>query len=375
MRIPLQQWRSMRSESPRALFVVNGFGLGNSTRSLALAKELNENGFVIDVATFENGLECFGRRTWVRSVHELWPLSYRYNGKHELSVFKTILASPKLILRLLLNDWRILRLILRLKPDKVILDSQYPMISTLLFRGRTVAINNSKEVLQWFFKFRPFAWNLLPHLVFVELLDFIYHWVIVRKVLVPSLPNFQERCSLLVRNGLCPGERAALTHITIMVSGSNQSGLGFDPDTWQLDLDILVMGAPGSDSRNVKYHGKDTDNINALNRADLLILNGGLSSLSEGLALRKPMVILPLKNHAEQFVNAKRLERLGVAMVTSPERIGFDIHVALARYSQMRKAYDDLDIDENAAPIMARRLINMTEREPLKFSAKEWPLA
>ena len=51
--------------------------------------------------------------------------------------------------------------------------------------------------------------------------------------------------------------------------------------------------------------------------ADALIINGGYSAVSEAFALRKPVFVVPVPGHAEQFVNASLVNDLGLGYVAT----------------------------------------------------------
>ena len=58
-----------------------------------------------------------------------------------------------------------------------------------------------------------------------------------------------------------------------------------------------------------------------LEKADALVINGGYSAVSEAFALRKPVFVVPVPGHAEQFVNARLVQRLGLGFVATEETV------------------------------------------------------
>ena len=56
------------SEAGRCLFLINGLGMGNSTRCHAIIKQLDERGLRVDVLTSGNGLDYFSNRPEVASL-------------------------------------------------------------------------------------------------------------------------------------------------------------------------------------------------------------------------------------------------------------------------------------------------------------------
>jgi len=67
----------------------------------------------------------------------------------------------------------------------------------------------------------------------------------------------------------------------------------------------------------VTFHGRKLDNEALLAAADVLVINGGYSAVSEAFALRKPVFVIPIPGHAEQSVNAHLVRDLGLGFVAS----------------------------------------------------------
>jgi hypothetical protein len=49
-------------------------------------------------------------------------------------------------------------------------------------------------------------------------------------------------------------------------------------------------------------------------RAETVVVQGGLTSISECIALGKPMIVVPIRGRAEQEVNARTVELLGLGV-------------------------------------------------------------
>ena len=55
--------------------------------------------------------------------------------------------------------------------------------------------------------------------------------------------------------------------------------------------------------------------------------------------MRKPMIVIPVPNHAEQWVNARSVQHLGVGAPGTEETLEADLLAALARLDSWRDAY------------------------------------
>jgi UDP:flavonoid glycosyltransferase YjiC (YdhE family) len=54
-----------------------------------------------------------------------------------------------------------------------------------------------------------------------------------------------------------------------------------------------------------------------LAEADAFVINGGYSAVSEALALRKPVFVVPVPGHAEQSDNSSLIRDLGLGFVAT----------------------------------------------------------
>ena len=69
------------------------------------------------------------------------------------------------------------------------------------------------------------------------------------------------------------------------------------------------------------YHGRQMNNVELLSRADALVINGGYSAVSEAFVLGKPVFVVPVSGHAEQFVNASVVHDFGLGFVADESTI------------------------------------------------------
>jgi predicted glycosyltransferase len=99
-------------------------------------------------------------------------------------------------------------------------------------------------------------------------------------------------------------------------SGSvHASNIRFDDQ--EIPFHIDVVGRPGESRKNVTFHGRQLNNLDLLAGADALVINGGYSAVSEAFALRKPVFVVPVPGHAEQFVNVHLAKDLGLGFVAT----------------------------------------------------------
>lgn len=317
------RWKSMNGNNQKQVFfVISGLGLGNSTRCLALMEQLTTRGIICDVATFGKGLQYFNGRPLVRnliSLKSISCLSFRW--------MHLILSALHFIWVTCCNDWIVYQAAKKYHIDLIVYDSVYGILPRfLLSHCKVISLNNADRIVdevRQSLNLPPSTWL---QFLLVECFDFFFQRVIPQWVLSPWPLRYstdRERQNRhfvdiepIVRPPLI-GPRLRQNPPQVYVSASG-SGLNCDLDSL-LGQVALVMKAEVIAKPSLEMALKD--NTYCLNKADILLCNGGFSSLSEGLYRQIPMVMVPLSRHSEQWINAKLMERLGSAVVIEEAKI------------------------------------------------------
>src|SRR5262249_18006085 len=135
---------------------------------------------------------------------------------------------------------------------------------------------------------------------------------------LPEVGGNVVRVGPIVRQGFSPAAaRSPASCVLVMLSGSRfGSPVTFDRTDWPFEIEVVGRPAPpnwhGGD--RIRFHGKLLDNRALVEKADMVVVNGGFSAVSESFSMRKPLVVIPVPNHAEQWINARTIEHLGVGM-------------------------------------------------------------
>ena len=206
----------------------------------------------------------------------------------------------------------------------------------------------------------------------VEALDYIFHRIIPDRVISPTLDP-----SLISKNGkfarIAPIARkqykselitGRVKKIVIMLSGSVfGSPVEITGENYSFQIDIVGRAAPAEyvTKKYVRYHNKVKDNSSLLLDADLMIVNGGFSAISEAFCMRKPMVVIPVPKHAEQWVNAKTVEKLGIGSISSEQNLEQAMNLAIDRIDEFRAAYRSIGDIGNGADQAASEILSMAE--------------
>jgi UDP:flavonoid glycosyltransferase YjiC (YdhE family) len=364
------------SASNTCLFIINGLGLGNSTRCYAVMEALADSGCSLHVLTSGNGLAFFQNKPFVQSLTPME--AFFYSGSSGgISGWATLKSLRSLGSIAKSKRKQLDRLLDQLQPDVAVIDSEYA-IAPLRRRGiPVIALNTSEMIVTEYLKRRP-APGTLSHFWFIEYTDYLFHKHFCDLVLspfplqTPTRNRRFRRVGLVVRStvrtwvprnselGFSPPRQ--IRKVVFMLSGSvHASRIHFEQ--YQLPFQVEVVGRPGESRNNLTYHGRRMDNEALLAAADVLVINGGYSAVSEAFALRKPVFVIPVPGHAEQYVNACLVSDLGLGFMATehdvlPQLLNMYRQNEWTGLKQMPTAFEI-----NGAEQAAEMIIAMAERQ------------
>ena len=151
-----------------------------------------------------------------------------------------------------------------------------------------------------------------------------------------------------------------------MLSGSTfGTRIKFKQSNFPFHIDVIGREKPVELDENpsVSFHGKLLDTYKMLSNADLTVVNGGFSAVSEMFCLRKPMVVVPVPRHAEQWINARTMAHLGVGVVAGEDNYEDEMLNAANGIDSFRSAYADLPEPQDGARQAADAIIEIAEAE------------
>lgn len=343
----------------RVLFIINGLGLGNSTRCSAIIHELFALEYQIDVITSSNGLSYFSESNEVANLFSFHPLLYgKANGK--LSILKTILMLPGIFILFIKNCLFLKSLLRKNNYRAIIFDSDYTALSILGLRQRPllIAINNAAVIVEECKKNSNLPRNI--HMQYrIEKMDYWFHNIVPDLVICPTFNNPKQiknpkiKCTLsIIRSGLISKPKAPVVkNILVMLSGSQ-----FGSDTNFLsklpilnNVKISVIGKSGISSEQISFYGKIFNNLELMNAADILVINAGFSAVSEAIILKTPAVVIPIENHAEQYINSLLFEKHGLGLIATQENAHEKILELLTNFQTFSAAHKNFHTSANGA--------------------------
>lgn len=321
----------------RILFLVNGYGLGNSTRTHGIIQHLSDK-YSIDVFACGNSFEYFKQVPEVDNLFLGRSLEYGVkNGRIDFfenikKVFQNVLS--------IYEDCQDIKMILKShKYSLMVSDSNF---STFLLKNRPkmISINNSCFILKSCLKIRKRG---VYTQLFIEFLDFIYQYLVSDLIVSPFFESCKDtkkikHASFIVRKSFQNSDlKFKKHHALIMLGGAKALNQNISL-SWNHDLcDLSVLGDQIHISGKVKRETKVLDASHLINRSTILVINGGFSSISEGLAMAKPMIVIPLEGHMEQKVNAFWLEKNKMGKVSSWKNLESSLFYVMENYDFFKK--------------------------------------
>ncbi|MEK7233542.1 MAG: glycosyltransferase [Elusimicrobiota bacterium] len=301
------------------LVLCSGLGLGNSTRLLGVAQALRfkfkiaPEALRIIVCTSGRAVEFWATegRPVQAQVVALEPYQAMLDSAGSRIDWLGLIrpASAGIYLR---NCRKISSFIKNNVIDLALIDSDYHCLP-LLFEGIPIFIlGQARDVLKRYIQYGIRARVPLRSMA-IELLDYLFQRFIGERILVPSFePNPPAGKSvldvpLIVRQEFEKvSDNSAQGPAHVLLSGSN---IGSEP----LLIDakrhgLPVIGTSGETS------ALDARGLPRIDHSAAVIAQGGLSSISECLARKKQMILLPIEGHGEQMMNALEIQRRGAGI-------------------------------------------------------------
>ena len=260
----------------------------------------------------------------------------------KLSVVQTLLSLFNFASIYWKNDKLVNSYLEKTKVGAVVTDSEYIFRPIQKRKIPIIALNNSDMVMASFFKLDNKPFSIYAQFIFVEFFDFLYHLFVPDKVVSPRLTDFSSigkkfiPVGPIVRKRYLPSNpRSEVRNVVIMLSGSafgSQVNLTGKKFPYKID----VIGREGKSENTLNFHGKLLNNFELVYDADILVINAGFSAVSEALFMRKPSIVIPVENHAEQFINARNFEKLGYGFSSNSG----DLEYSLNRLSKEIEKYN-----------------------------------
>ncbi|MEN6440678.1 MAG: glycosyltransferase family protein [Syntrophobacter sp.] len=344
----------------KILYAIAGAGLGNFTRMLAVLGELDQGRFDIAIMAPPSVLKQVPPSFRTYSLEKV---TYGAKSFSALNVLRNNISLPVTLRK---NFRRCSRVFDEFGPDALIVDSDFHCLP-LARKTRTpvISLNSSFATVKLFRDFRT-SWSQMAFSYYcIERVDLWLQKRYADLIICPVIEPVEITCSKLrqinpiVRRQFLEtsGERGPSREAWDIAVTLGGSGLGVrDIDLSSFTGKAVVMGITEGMKLPPEAKVTEFDPKPAGRMADarILVVQGGFNSISEVVALRKPSVLVPIPHHAEQFVNARYAEKLGIASVAWNGRVVEAIKTIEADYDKYLQSCRSLPVRCDGASQAAR---------------------
>jgi uncharacterized protein (TIGR00661 family) len=131
----------------------------------------------------------------------------------------------------------------------------------------------------------------------------------------------------------------------VLVYQTSDTNLEMIPILKNTNLEYRIYGMNGRSTGKIKFMKFDEKGfIDDMRKAMFVIINGGFTTLSEALYLRKPILANPIEDQYEQFFNGYSLKRQGYGDYTV-NISEHDIYTFLKNLPRFKKKLDKMKWD------------------------------
>ena len=350
--------------SKRILFLVNGYGLGNSSRVHGIIQHLSQK-CEIDILAYGNSLEYFKQVPEVGNVFSGLSLEYG-TKKGEINFFAMLGKVFKNIHSLYKGRKQIKEILKFHHYNLIVSDSNYSPVF-LRKRPKMISINNADVIVSKAAKINKKDYRTQ---YLMEWLDHTYNSLVPDLIISPFFELCKDTKKIqhvplivrkeFLRSCLPPGALSPKRHhVFVMTGGAEALNHGISIDHKEDSYDLSVLGDQIQISGKTQRENKTFNASHLMKQATIVVINGGFSSISEALAMAKPMIVIPLKGHMEQKINALWVQENHLGVVSSWENLENSITHVIENYEQFLKPllnYEMLNGAEQAADLIMKQI-------------------
>ena len=350
----------------RVLFLVNGYGLGNSTRIHSIIQRIDQK-YQIDIFGYGNSVEYFKQVSRIQNIFQSLPLEYGLKqGKIDtFSTIRKLFSNFKAIYK---NRQSLRRVLQSHTYNLIVADSNFSAVF-LKNRPKLISINNADRVIKSACKIKK-RFYLVSWLI--EWADYIYNRIAPDLVISPFFEPYKNKgkfqhTALMVRKEFVTARSHTPPkkhHVLVVPSGASiNTSVSLNHD--KTDYDISVIGNQITISGKIKKHNRVFNTSSLMKSATIVVVNGGLSSISEALAMAKPMIVIPLKGHLEQKINTAWIKERNLGLISSWEKLKEAIHEIIKNYDVFKKhliGYKYINGAQQAVDFILKEVENETVR-------------
>ena len=348
----------------RILFLVNGYGLGNSTRIHSIIQHIGP-GCEFDIFGYGNSVKYFEQVPQVQNIFQGFPMEYGLKDG-QIDFFSTVGKLFRNFKAIYKSRQYIKKLLKSKHYSLIVADSNFSTIF-LSHRPKLMSVNSSDVIIKLAKKIKKrYCWTSF----FTEWADYIYNLFVPDMVLSPFFESCRDtkqfrHIGLMARKEFHFRHQGSVKghHVLIITGGAQSLNDGIVINHTRDDYELSVIGDKIQISGRTKKQSPTFNTSTLMNQSTIVLINGGFSSISEALAMAKPMIVIPVKGHIEQKINASWVQNNNLGLISSWENLEDSIIQIKDNYSFFKAhllSYNYLNGSEQAASLILKEIENET---------------
>jgi UDP-N-acetylglucosamine--N-acetylmuramyl-(pentapeptide) pyrophosphoryl-undecaprenol N-acetylglucosamine transferase len=336
----------------KVYFTPYGVGLGHASRLITIAEKVKTNNIYVKFSSFGEAVDFISRYGY--HCNQVPPVEFSWNSQGSFSMKNSVSNIPSWFKNFTTQVVKEVEMMIKFSPNIVVSDSRLSSLVSARLLGipSLVLLNQIKLLLSpklHSFKVGRFFENLNGE--FIGIL-----WSLSNEILVPDLPppytisenniwntnsalkkikyigfispkmNISEQRIIKVMNLLNFSKDKPI--IFFHISGPSKTRLPLVKKI--LDAQkyfrnkiqyVISEGKPNGDIEPQKLTDNGwyyewcpiRDELFAL--SDILVLRGGHTTMSQAIQFGKPIISIPIENHAEQISNSSKIKKIGIGIM------------------------------------------------------------
>jgi UDP-N-acetylglucosamine--N-acetylmuramyl-(pentapeptide) pyrophosphoryl-undecaprenol N-acetylglucosamine transferase len=336
----------------KVYFTPYGVGLGHASRLMTIAEKVKTNNINVKFSSFGEAVDFISRYGY--HCNEVPPVEFSWNSQGSFSMKNSLSNIPSWFKNFTIQVVKEVEMMLKFSPNIVVSDSRLSSIVSARLLGipSLVILNQIKLLLSprlHSFKVGRFFENLNGE--FIGTL-----WSLSNEILIPDLPppytisenNIWNTNSVLKKikyiGFISPkmniSEQRIIKVMNLLNFSKDKPIIFFHisgPSKTRLPIVKKILDAQKYFKNNIQYvisEGKPNGDMEPHKLTDngwyyewcpirdelfamsnILVLRGGHTTMSQAIQFGKPIISIPIENHAEQISNSCKIKKIGLGIM------------------------------------------------------------
>jgi UDP:flavonoid glycosyltransferase YjiC (YdhE family) len=336
----------------KVYFTPYGVGLGHASRLITIAEKVQNNSLEVKFSSFGEAVDYISRCGY--KCNQVPPVEFSWNSQGSFSLKNSISNVPNWFKNFTIQMVKEVELMIKFSPNIIVSDSRLSslMSARLLGIPSLVLLNQIKLLL--YPKLHSFKAGRFFETVNGEFIGSL--WSLANEILIPDLPppytisenNIWNTSSVLKKikyiGIIAPKmniSKQQIIKVTNLLNFSNSKPIVFfhisGPAKTRLPIVRKILDAQKYFKNKIQYvisEGKPNGKIEPFKISDngwyyewcpirdelfilsnILVLRGGHTTISQALQFGKPIISIPIDNHAEQISNSSKITKIGIGLM------------------------------------------------------------